>query len=132
MATETQYTPLASAIVVDPQYNQQYTQPPVYTQPASYQEGFVQQQTYSSQENSEQTSMLLFILGFFTCLTWVINIFMFRDSTNDNTKKWVKLSKILLILYTILIVGSIALTIIISIISVIVAVAAVSADGVIY
>ncbi|EKE40100.1 hypothetical protein ENUP19_0041G0011 [Entamoeba nuttalli] len=128
MTAETQYTPLANAIVVEPQY----TQPPAYAQSTSYQDGFVQQQTYSSQENSEQTSMLLFILGFFTCLTWVLNIFMFRDSTNDNTKKWVKLSKILLILYTILVVGSVALTIIISIISAIVGIAAASADGVIY
>ncbi|EMD42478.1 Hypothetical protein EHI5A_041480 [Entamoeba histolytica KU27] len=128
MTAETQYTPLANAIVVDPQY----TQPPAYTQSTSYQEGFVQQQTHSTQENSEQTSMILFILGFFTCLTWVLNIIMFRDSTNDNTKKWVKLSKILLIPCTILIVGTLALTIIISIISVIVGIAAASADGVTY
>ncbi|KAL7716043.1 Transmembrane protein [Entamoeba marina] len=63
---------------------------PIYVEPTS-----------SSYGNEEITSIFLFILGFFVCITWPICFFMYRKSDNQ-------LARVMAIISLILTITSIA------------------------
>ena len=89
--------------------NQQPPPQPIYVQPYNPQMNYQQQSTtinYNNQnpmqyslEEEEKLTMLLFVLGFFTSITWCICWCMFKNSQSETSRKWARYSKIGLIVY---------------------------------
>jgi len=50
--------------------------------------------TYQAQPGNtdEQTSMIMFIVGFFVPIVWIVGYCMYRTSHNPNAARWAKFS----------------------------------------
>ena len=85
-------------------YQQQpiYQQTPIYQQQPLYQQTPVYQQPLSIQNDEETMSMLFFILGFFTCFTWIFGMAWYSKSSSEKARTYANLSKICFIIFTIM------------------------------
>ena len=107
MQKQPEYVPLVynTQQGYNPQYNQNVTNQQIYYQ-APYQQ---QTQHYTYNKNyrddglsEDIVSLVLFVVGFFTCISWIVGVVMFSKSPNEEARKWAKFSKIAAIIVTII------------------------------
>ncbi|EFC45814.1 predicted protein [Naegleria gruberi] len=89
-----------------PPQNVVYSQQPIYTQEQQYyastqpiyQQSHVVTTTtqgdvdYLEKQKQDQTSMMLFIIGFFVGIVWIVNFILHRNSPSESARKFAKAS----------------------------------------
>ncbi|EKE40078.1 hypothetical protein ENU1_102720 [Entamoeba nuttalli P19] len=112
-----QYTVLPQVPYYTPVQPQPFIQPPPLIQPQPFiqPQPLVQsipEQQPKKENNDCQGATILFILGFFICLTWIACYCIYKNSSDSLAKVFARISLVFSILYVLFVCGFIGIYIV--------------------